>query len=585
MSYKKFCKSVSIAPRLSVSKNTDNDQYGSIYSKYKNYLPVVYQGPSNRVERYAIYDGMEQDPNISYSLDTLAEYITQSNNDEPFQIEYDMSSSLPDSHTKAIEKALDNWVKLNSWKKRIFGVVRDVLKFGDIVFIRDPETNILNKCNIYDVLGVICDENKKPLHYVIRNVDLNVPMSIATSAKNDITTKNLLNTLNTNVPTNVTNSTIPMVNDPSNDMSIVPVDAKYIVHLTTNIDNILLYPFGVSTLESIYKTYIQKMMLQDCILLYRIKNATDKIVFSIPVGNIPRYKVKQVLEKCKNEISQRRMPTKDSNGMFNTIDVAYNSIPQTEDFWLPITADGQQPKVERLQGGQNLGEINDMVYWENQLIRGLKVPQSWVPYGPSDGQRSVPTATASTYVQEQRFFKYCKRIQILLIDDLDAEFKQYLQKVGLNVDEDSFKLSFFQPSNITELTEMELKKQRLDLCNTAMSNPYISKQFALKKYLNLSEEEYNENEKLRLQEMQEILKSKEVEIPAEDENQVPGLRSIGIEDIPMNYMSDMTDQMQGGIDNLGGGMDMSSGGEMDMSSSGDMSGAGMGIEPSGMGGM
>ena len=105
--------------------------------------------------------------------------------------------------------------------------------------------------------------------------------------------------------------------------------------------------------------------------MYRIKNATEKLVFSIPVGNIPRYKRRQFLEKCKNEMSQRRMPSKDTDGVFNTIDVAYNSISMNEDFWLPVDADGVKPTVEKLPAGTNIGEINDMVYWENLLIRGL----------------------------------------------------------------------------------------------------------------------------------------------------------------------------------------------------------------------
>ena len=74
------------------------------------------------------------------------------------------------------------------------------------------------------------------------------------------------------------------------------------------------------------------MLLQDCVLLYRIKNATEKLVFNIPVGNIPKYKRKQYMEKIRNEMYQRRMPSKDSDGVFNTIDVEYNSIPLCEDF-------------------------------------------------------------------------------------------------------------------------------------------------------------------------------------------------------------------------------------------------------------
>ena len=568
MSFKKFLKSVNLPKaQLGISRNNYSGT-NSLYDKYRNYLPVVYQGPNNRMERYTIYDGMEQDPVISWSLDIISDFITQTDDDKPFQIKYDDHQDLPDSQTLSIEIALNDWVKSNEWKKRIFTTIRDTLKYGDVFFIRDPETLELQKCNIYDVLGVVVDELKNPTHYIIRNVELNVPMKVATSSSSDIQTKNFLNTLSSNFPNVANNSTSQLVNGGTDDQTTLPVKAEHVVHLSLNVDNVLMYPFGISALENIYKSYIQKMLLQDCILLYRIKNATEKLVFSIPVGSIPRYKRKQFLEKCKNEMSQRRMPSKDSDGVFNTIDVAYNSIPMNEDYWLPVDADGVQPKVEKLQGGQNLGEINDMVYWENLLIRGLKVPQSWIPYGPTDGQRTVPT-TSNTLVQEQRFFKYCQRIQSILITELDKEFKKYLKYRSIAINDDSFHLAFFEPTNISAITEEEINSNRLGTFLQAVGSPYISKQFALKFYLKLTEEEFNENQRLLVLENQEKFKDKDVPLPTEDKNQAPGLRSVGVEDIPMEYLNDMSNDM--GASSMGG-------------FGGDMGGAPMGGDMGGLSG-
>ena len=316
------------------------------------------------------------------------------------------------------------------------------------------------------------------------------------------------------------------------------------------------------------------MLLQDCVLLYRIKNATEKLVYNIPVGQVPRYKRKEYMEKIKNELSQRRMPSKDSDGVFNTIDVAYNSIPMNEDFFLPVDADGVQPKIEKLAAGQNLGEINDLVYWENLLIRGLKVPQSWVPYGPTDGQRTMPTNTSNTYVQELRFFKYCCRLQNIIVPELDKEFKLYLRYKGIMVDNNSFSLEFNEPSNITELTEEEICVNRLNAFGTAVGNPYISNQFALKKYLKLTEEEYNENQRLLIQENQERFKDKNVDLPTEDTEQTPGLRTVGIENIPMDYLNDMQQDMNMSL----GGMSAPTGGDMGGLGIDSSTGMGMGAD-------
>ena len=260
MSYNKFVKKISLPKaQMGLAANTD-DGLKTLYDKGRNLLPLVYQGPTNRIERYSIYDGMEQDPIISTALDVIAEYVSQSKENDPFQIEYSKQVKLPDIQTETIEKALDKWVSINDWKKRIFGGVRDILKFGDVLYIRDPQTHELAKCNIYDILGVVVDDEKNPTHYIIKNVDLNVPLKVANNAKDDVSTKALLNTLNgayTNIgnATNADNSVLNTnnINDPTAEQSILPVKAENVVHLSMNVDNILIYPFGMSVLEKVYK--------------------------------------------------------------------------------------------------------------------------------------------------------------------------------------------------------------------------------------------------------------------------------------------------------------------------------------------
>ena len=134
-------------------------------------------------------------------------------------------------------------------------------------------------------------------------------------------------------------------------------------------------------------------------------------------------------------------------------------------------------------------------------------------------------------------------------------------------------IAFFEPTNITELTEEEIRKSRLDAFTSAVGNPYIAKQFALKYYLKLTEEEYNENQRLLIIENQEKFKSKDVPLPTEDKNQAPGLRSVGVEDIPMEYLNDISNDM--GATPMGGdmgGFGAPMGGDM----GGDMGGAPMG---------
>lgn len=582
MSYKKYVKTLSLpSARLGIKTNENTDDPVSSYNKVKNLLPIIYQGPQNRVERYTIYDNMMKDPVINWSLDMITDFIIQSDKDDVFIIDYDTKERLPESQTSVLEVCLKGWNKLNEWKKRIFPTVRELLKYGDVFFIKDPETLEIRKINIYDVVGIGLDAEKKPLYYIIKNVDLNIPLNMTTMLTDEMRTNPNLQNIDSSFPTtNVNKNLIQYGNNGNNDdNSRLPVSAEHIIHISLNLDNIVTYPFGSSVLDDIYKVYSQKMLIQDCVLLHRITNATEKLVFSVPVGQIPRYKRRQYLERMKNEQHQRRMPSKDSEGVFNTLDVTYNAVPMTENYYLPVDIDGVQPKIDKLSASNQLGDINDMVYWENLLIRGLKVPQSWVPYGPTDGQRTMPTNMSNTYVQELRFFKYCCRLQEIIIPELDKSFKEYVKYKGVSID-DSYRIIFNKPSNITEITEEEIQAKRLSTFQTAIATPIISKQYAMKKYLKMTEDEFNENMRLLIVENQDKLKNIDAELPTEDKDTIPGLRSVDIRSIPDDYINDLQNDMNVGMGGMGMEEPMGDMGDMggDMSMGGDMAGPSMNID-------
>ena len=130
--------------------------------------------------------------------------------------------------------------------------------------------------------------------------------------------------------------------------------------------------------------------------------------------------------------------------------------------------------------------------------------------------------------------------------------------------------------------EDEIKLNRLNAFITASGNQYISKQFALKFYLKLSEEEFNENQRLLIIENQKRFKNEDVELPTEDKNQIPGLRTVGIEDISMDYLNDMAADMNAGMESLGGMPAGEAGGMFGGEMSGGMpagEAGGMGVAP------
>ena len=151
-------------------------------SKYASYLPEVYAGHPNRIQRYYQYDDMDRDSDINAALDTIADFCTQSEeqNDEPFEIVYNEDAN--ETEVTLLKTSLKKWVKLNNFKQNLWNIFRQTIKNGDQVFLCDPETGEWLWCDHYSVEMVKVDEsNKDPEEYIIRNLDLNRQAKFATT--------------------------------------------------------------------------------------------------------------------------------------------------------------------------------------------------------------------------------------------------------------------------------------------------------------------------------------------------------------------------------------------------------------------
>jgi hypothetical protein len=150
-----------------------------------------------------------------------------------------------------------------------------------------------------------------------------------------------------------------------------------------------------------------------------------------------------------------------------------------------------------LPGGQNLGEIDDLKYFQNKLFRGLRIPSSYLPTGVEDSDRSFTDGKVTTaLIQEYRFNEYCKRLQKYISSKFDEEFKLFLKWRGFNLDNSLFEIRFNEPQNFAAYREVELNAQRIQGFSGIKDTEYLSKRFVLKKYLGLTEMEMAENEKM-----------------------------------------------------------------------------------------
>ena len=474
------------------------------YKNYMSRLPEVYTGHPNRIERYNQYEMMDVDAEINACLDIISEFSTQKNehNDTPFNLAF---AQDPTPHeVELLKTQLQQWCKLNEFGTRTFKIFRNTIKYGDQVFVRDPENFKLYWIDNTKVIKVIVNESegKKPEQYVIKDININLQnLTVATKTNTDFAANPATGMGGTGgggagggytvpaMPYNTTGSRFTLGQSES------AIDAKHIVHLSLTEGLDRFWPFGQSILENIFKVYKQKELLEDAVLIYRVQRAPERRMFKIDVGNMPSHLAMAFVERIKNEIHQRRIPS--VHGGSAIVDATYNPLSMNEDYFFPVTADGRGSSVEVLPGGQNLGEIDDLKYFNNRLARGLRVPSSYLPTGPDDNVTAMNDGRVGTaMIQEFRFNQYCERLQKYLSHKLDEEFKLFLRWRGFNIDSGLFTLEFNPPQNFAAYRQSELDTSRVTTFASMEAFPYISKRFALERFLGLSEEEINKNEKL-----------------------------------------------------------------------------------------
>lgn len=252
----------------------------------------------------------------------------------------------------------------------------------------------------------------------------------------------------------------------------------------------------LSYLHKAIKPLNQLRMIEDATVIYRISRAPERRIFYIDVGNLPKLKAEQYLRdimvKYKNKLVY------DANTGEVRDDRKFMSM--MEDFWLPRREGGKGTEITTLPGGQNLGELEDVKYFEKKLYNALNVPVSRIDpntAGFSFGRASEITRDElkfSKFVDRMRnkfsdLFSQAMRVQCVLkgvcTDDEWTEFKENIH------------YDFIRDNNITELKEAEVMKDRLGLLSQVdeYTGRYFSQVWIQRNVLRLTDDEIAEMQK------------------------------------------------------------------------------------------
>ena len=231
----------------------------------------------------------------------------------------------------------------------------------------------------------------------------------------------------------------------------------------------------LSYLHKAIKPLNQLRMIEDATVIYRISRAPERRIFYIDVGNLPKLKAEQYLRdimvKYKNKVVY------DANTGEVRDDRKFLSM--MEDYWLPRREGGKGTEITTLPGGQNLGELEDVKYFEKKLYKALNVPVSRL--NPEQSGFSLGRTNEITR-DELKFAKFVARMRNKFSDLFDQALRVQCVLKGICTNEEWSELrehiyyDFIKDNNFTELKEAELMKERLSLLSNV--DPYTGRYFS-----------------------------------------------------------------------------------------------------------
>ncbi len=231
----------------------------------------------------------------------------------------------------------------------------------------------------------------------------------------------------------------------------------------------------LSYLHKAIKALNQLRMIEDSLVIYRLSRAPERRIFYIDVGNLPKVKAEQYLKEVMSRY--RNKLVYDANTGEVRDDRKFMSM--LEDFWLPRREGGRGTEITTLPGGQNLGELSDIEYFQKKLYRALSVPETRIA-GGGDG---FNLGRSSEILRDElKFSKFVgrlrKRFSLLFNDMLRTQLllKNIVTPEDWERMEDHIQYDFLYDNHFAELKEAELLTNRLTLLTTA--EPYIGKYYS-----------------------------------------------------------------------------------------------------------
>jgi hypothetical protein len=227
-----------------------------------------------------------------------------------------------------------------------------------------------------------------------------------------------------------------------------------IVHFRIGDDRKTFYPYGQSLIEPARGPAHSLRLMEDAMVVYRLVRAPERRVFYIDVGQLPPFKAESYLDRMKDQFRKRKVANNSGTPGANQVEERWMPPAQDEDYWIPIRPNSGT-RIDTLPGAENLGEIDDAVYFRNKLLTALNFPKNYF-------NNEDPGATRITLsAQDAKFARMIERLQSHFEDGLLQIAERHLQLRGFP--ESSYrdlKIKMTPPSDWRELSRNEVMAAR-----------------------------------------------------------------------------------------------------------------------------
>lgn len=210
--------------------------------------------------------------------------------------------------------------------------------------------------------------------------------------------------------------------------------------------------------------------------------APERRVFYIDVGQLPPFKAEAFVDRMKDQFRKKKVPSGRGTGA-NAVEERWHAPAADEDYWIPIRPSANT-RIETLPGAQNLGEIDDALYFRNKLFTALNFPKNYMNNEDTGATRITLSA------QDARFARMVERIQASVEDAILEVCERHLEMQGYPSEAyEDLRVEMTPPSSWKELSEAEIMNNRINVVTTLKSSMLMSDYDLLTKYLRISEDE------------------------------------------------------------------------------------------------